>query len=443
MRSSAEDRSWAAGTSEVLLGRYERVRAQTEALCEPLEVEDFVVQSMPDASPVRWHLAHTSWFFETFVLVELLGASRVSDPLWGELFNSYYKTVGSAFPRPSRGLLSRPTVREVLDYRHRVDERIRERLEGCGEEVDPELAARVTLGLHHEQQHQELLLTDLKHMLAQNPLQPIYAPPGGDSPRPSGSGGRGFAPVAGGLAWIGEREGGFCFDNERASHRVFLEDFELGTDPVTSGWYLEFMADGGYERPDLWLADGWDRVQAEGWRAPLYWSAGEVPGEWREFTLRGPRRVEPSAPVVHVSYYEADAFARWAGARLPTEAEWEHAARSLEAPLQRGTMLEDAALHPLGLGSGEGPLRDLVGEVWEWTASAYLPYPGFAPLSGSLGEYNGKFMSGQQVLRGGSCATPADHVRLSYRNFFAPDKRWQFTGLRLARTAGSAVSHSG
>jgi ergothioneine biosynthesis protein EgtB len=377
--------------------RYRQVRAATEALCAPLTLEDHVLQSMPEASPARWHLAHTSWFFETFVLAALPG-HRPYHPAYGFLFNSYYQGVGDRHERPARGLVSRPTVDEVRAYRRHVDGRMLEAIAAAD-------AARVELGLEHEQQHQELILTDILHAFSLNPLRPAY---------------RAAAPVlaeAPPLRWLALDEGvreighageGFSFDNERPRHRVFLERCQVASRLVTSGEYLAFIADGGYTRPELWLSDGWDALEAGGWRAPLYWELRD--GSWGRFSLEGMRAVVPSEPVYHVSYYEADAYARWAGARLPTEAEWEHAVATQ-------------------------PLAEVATHAWQWTASAYAPYPRFRPLDGALGEYNGKFMCNQMVLRGGSHATPAGHARPSYRNFFQPRARWQFSGIRLAKDA--------
>lgn len=402
--------------------RYRAVRAATEALAAPLAVEDQVVQTMPDASPTKWHLAHTTWFFETFVL-----APRGHAPFherYGYLFNSYYEGVGARVARPRRGLLSRPTVDEVLAYRAHVD---RAMLDVLSEDLGS-LAAVFEIGLHHEQQHQELLLTDVKTVLAANPLHPAYREraPGsfGEPPRPR------FVEQDGGLHEIGDASTSFAFDNERPRHRVFLERFAIASRLVTNGEYLAFVEDGGYRRPELWLSDGFAVVQTRGWDAPLYWERDAEGGGWSLATLGGLLPLDPNEPVCHVSLYEADAFARWAGARLPSEAEWEVAARA--APIE-GNFVESERFHPAPLVDRDAPIAQLFGDAWEWTASPYAPYPGFRPLEGTLGEYNGKFMCNQFVLRGGSCATPQDHVRATYRNFFPPDARWQFTGIRLAR----------
>ena len=396
-----------------LLDRFERVRARTLALAEPLSAEDMAVQSMPDASPVKWHLAHTTWFFETFLLLPHAGAAPV-DPAYGYLFNSYYEAAGPRHARPKRGLLTRPSLADVLDYRSRVDGAMRRWL--AGTQQAPEVLALLELGLNHEEQHQELILTDLKHLLSENPLKPAYAAPAaaeGKAPALS------WHPHPGGLAEIGHAGPGFTFDNEGPRHRVWLEPFELASRPVTAGEYLEFVLDGGYRDPRHWLSDGWAAVQAQGWAAPAYWR--EEGGRWLVFTLSGERPLAPDAPACHLSHYEADAYARWAGCRLPTEAEWE----TVAAPLWRQV---GPALHP-------PPAAGFPAGVWEWTASAYLPYPRFRPAEGAVGEYNGKFMSGQMVLRGASCATPAGHSRPTYRNFFPPGARWQVSGLRLARDA--------
>jgi len=420
-----------------LLARYRSVRAKTEALCAPLGAEDMALQSMPEASPVKWHLAHTTWFFELFVLAPARAGYAPFDPSFASLFNSYYRALGEPFPRGKRGLLSRPGVEEVMRYRRHVDGAITDVL--CQD--DGPLAAVVELGLHHEQQHQELILTDLKHAFAQSPLRPAYrsaatgsevarevvAPAAGaatpDQP--------GWLTAPGGIASIGHAGAGFAFDNEGPRHRRWLEPFAVATRLVTNEEWLAFIDDGGYRRPELWLSDGFDVAEREGWDAPLYWER-DASG-WSLFTLEGMRPLDPAEPVCHVSFYEADAFARWVGARLPGEDEWEVVARS--APVE-GNLLESGLLHPAPAltTSPSGP-RQLFGDVWEWTRSPYTAYPGYAPPAGALGEYNGKFMSGQLVLRGGSCATPQSHLRASYRNFFPPAARWQFSGVRLARDA--------
>ena len=404
--------------------RYFAVRDVTRALAAPLSAEDCAIQSMPDASPVKWHLAHSTWFFETFVLAPHHGGYRLFDPAYRVLFNSYYNAVGERHPRAERGMLSRPSLGEVQAYRSHVDAAMLEALS----EQTPEAAALTELGLHHEQQHQELILTDLKHLLSRNPLKPAYKkqwPLTPIQPRL-----RRWMAFAGGVCDVGHAGEGFHFDNETPRHRVWLDPFEIASHPVTHGEFLAFIEDRGYARPELWLSAGWDAVVAGRWQAPLYWQQRD--GGWQVFTLHGEAPVDPHTPVCHVSFYEADAFARWAGARLPTEFEWEVAARSAS---RAGNFLESGALHPLALreAPADGTLAQAFGDVWEWTRSDYAPYPGYRPPAGAVGEYNGKFMSGQYVLRGGSCVTPADHVRDTYRNFFPPQARWQFSGLRLCR----------
>ncbi len=417
-----------AGTGERpgLADRYAQVRARSEALCRPLAIEDYGVQPMDDASPPKWHLAHTTWFFETFLLRPFAAGYRSVDERYEHLFNSYYNGVGDPYPRPRRGFLSRPTVAEIHDYRESVDAA----MQGLLTRDDDELRRRIELGLNHEQQHQELMLTDLKYNLGLNPLKPPYRE---DLVCSDG--------VATALAFD-EHPGGvfpvgagapFCFDNELPRHTVLLQRFALADRLVTNGEFLAFMEDGGYQSPALWLSDGWSTVRARGWNCPLYWRCRD--GQWLEYRLGGERALVADDPVVHISAYEADAYARWAGCRLPTEFELEVAAVPLD-PL-RGNFADDGALHPESAGpvSGERAAgrKQLFGDAWEWTSSAYGPYPGYRAPAGTLGEYNGKFMSSQLVLRGGSCATPRGHVRASYRNFFYPPARWQFSGIRLAR----------
>jgi ergothioneine biosynthesis protein EgtB len=409
--------------------RYVSVREATLALAAPLSAEDCAIQSMPDASPVKWHLAHTTWFFETFILAPHREGYRFFEPAYRALFNSYYNAVGDRHPRPERGLLSRPALEEVLAYRDYVDAAMLEMM--ADEGALARLVALVELGLNHEQQHQELILTDVKHLLSRNPLKPAYRKQWPLTPIQARK--RGWISFEAGTYEIGHAGAGFCFDNEMPRHRVWLDPFQIATHPVTHGDFIEFMEDGGYRRPELWLSAGWDMVTARGWQAPQYWERRE--GRWHSFTLHGEAPVDPQTPICHVTFYEAEAFARWANERLPTEAEWEVAARG--AALE-GNFLESGALHPLALREApeDGTLAQAFGDVWEWTRSDYGPYPGFRLPAGAIGEYNGKFMSGQYVLRGGSCATPASHIRATYRNFFPPDARWQFSGLRLARDAG-------
>jgi len=415
--------STSPSTSAVsLLARYREIRATTEALCRPLQVEDYVVQAMPDASPTRWHLAHVSWFFETFLLTPHLRGYRPFDPRYGVLFNSYYNAVGPQFSRPDRGHLSRPTVAEVFAYRAHVDRGIAALLRN-GEAAAT--AALVELGLQHEQQHQELILTDVKFNLGVNPLRPrcypVTIPTGAAAPPAE------WIDLPGGVVWLGHHGAGFAFDNEGPRHRTLLQPYRLASRPVTNGEYLGFVEDGGYRDWRWWTAEGWRVVQERGWQAPLYWEHDEA-GDWQAFTLAGPLPLDPAAPVVHVSWFEADAYARWRDCRLPTEAEWEHAA--IDLPIA-GNFQESGLYHPVPAAPGTD-VHQMFGDVWEWTQSAYAPYPGYRPLPGAVGEYNGKFMVNQLVLRGGSCATPRAHVRASYRNFFPPDARWQFAGVRLA-----------
>jgi ergothioneine biosynthesis protein EgtB len=414
-----------------LAARYRAVRATTEKLCAPLETEDYVVQSMPDASPAKWHLAHTTWFFETFLLKAESVGRQVSPEAYSYIFNSYYNALGERIARASRGVLSRPTVAEVYHYRSVVDAAVLELLATAGAETLGPFTPRFVLGLNHEQQHQELILTDLKHLFASNPVRPAYregAPallPAHEAPPLR------WVPYPGGVGEIGFAETGFAFDNESPRHRVFVEPHALASRLATNVEYLAFIEDGGYARPEFWLSDGWSTRQAESWSAPLYWE--KTPGGWQVTTLAGVRALSPDEPVCHISFYEADAFARWSGARLPTEAEWELAAESVPVV---GNFLESEQFHPRPpvAGTNSAPLQ-LFGDVWEWTGSPYTPYPGFRPAEGVLGEYNGKFMCNQMVLRGGSCASPRSHIRSTYRNFFPPAARWQFSGIRLAQDA--------
>jgi ergothioneine biosynthesis protein EgtB len=408
---------------DAIASRYARVRARTAALAEPLSAEDAMVQSMPDASPAKWHLAHTTWFFEEFVLAPSDPSHRWEDERWRVLFNSYYEGVGPQHTRSARGLLSRPSLAEVRAWRRSVDDR----MAGLLAHADEAALAVTLLGTHHEEQHQELLLTDAKHALFSNPLHPSYA---SDAPSVSA--------IEADASWtsfdeavveIGADGVAFAFDNETPRHRALVETFSLASRPVTNAEYAAFIADGGYAQAGLWLSDGWAAVQSGHWRAPLYWETDDgSPPPRRVFGLRGWQPMEPEAPVCHVSFYEADAYARWAGARLPTESEWEAAAQGHAVD---GNFVESGRLSPAPA-TGPG-VTQLFGDVWEWTASAYRPYPRFRPLGGLLAEYNGKFMSGQMVLRGGSCLSPRDHLRVTYRNFFPPGARWQMSGFRLAR----------
>jgi ergothioneine biosynthesis protein EgtB len=402
-----------------LRARYHDVRRTTVDLTQPFSAEDQMVQSMPDASPVKWHLAHTAWFFETFVLENAPGY-RPFDVRYEYLFNSYYKQLGSHPQRGSRGLMSRPSLEEVHAYRRWVDEEMDRHFD----HADEKARAIIELGLNHEQQHQELIITDVKHALWSMPLGPkgsnrlravASAPPAQ------------WEEIAGGVYQVGHSGEGFAFDNEGPRHEVLLHSYGIAARPVTNAEFLEFMQDGGYSKPELWLSDGWDTVCARNWNAPLYWEKSE--GAWLEFTFSGLKEINPAEPVCHVSYYEADAFARWRGARLPREEEWEIAALKYDSA-DAGAFLEAGSFHPE---AAHAPGSQWFGNVWEWTASPYVAYPGFAPAPGAIGEYNGKFMCNQFVLRGGSCATPASHIRATYRNFFPPHARWQFTGIRLAK----------
>ncbi len=421
---SAQRPALAAVASGSLADHYRTVRRFTESLCEPLAVDDYVIQSMPEASPVKWHLAHTTWFFETFVVSRCLPDYRPFHPQFGFLFNSYYEAEGPRWPRPERGLLSRPTVAEVLRYRAYVDEHM---TRVCGTSTGFEAAATILLGINHEQQHQELLITDLKHAWSANPLHPVYReemPDAGVQPPMR------WLDFPEGLVWIGHDGREFAFDNESPRHRVFAHPYRMASRLVTNAEYLEFVADGGYERAELWLSDGWAARHAKRWNAPLYWHRKGA--DWSIVTMAGRRPLNPAEPACHVSYYEADAFARWAGARLPTETEWETAAAGVAVA---GHFIEAGRFHPAaGAASDDrGPLYQAYGDVWQWTASPYTAYPGYRAPAGALGEYNGKFMCNQMVLRGASSATPRNHARRTYRNFFPPDARWQFSGIRLAR----------
>jgi ergothioneine biosynthesis protein EgtB len=409
-----------------LSDRYQKVRQLSEQICQPLAIEDYGIQSMPDVSPPKWHLAHTTWFFETFLLVPNLPHYQVFHPLFSYLFNSYYEAVGNRHPRSQRGLLSRPTVAEVYQYRAFVDDAMQTLL--TTHPLDEALESLILLGLHHEQQHQELLLTDIKHILALNPLRPAYR---SDLPIPSQQSittKEQWLDYPGGLSAIGYEGKSFAFDNESPNHPVYLQDYYLASRLVTNGEYLEFIQAGGYRNPEYWLAEGWAIIQQEGWQAPLYWE--QIDGNWWVMTLAGLRPLNEYEPVCHVSFYEADAYAQWKGQRLPTEAEWEISAN--QVPIN-GNFLESGWLHPIPAGDSTRP-DQLFGDVWEWTQSAYLPYPGFKAAPGAVGEYNGKFMCNQMVLRGGSCVTPPHHIRSTYRNFFPASTRWQFSGIRLARS---------
>jgi ergothioneine biosynthesis protein EgtB len=418
-----------ASHSQRLLVRFRQVRDFTTHLCEELEPEDCVVQSMPDVSPAKWHLAHTTWFFETFVLEKWIPRYRPEVPQYAYLFNSYYNAAGDMHRRDLRGLISRPTVEETHRYRSSIDSHIDNLLSGADEKLLAEIEPIITLGINHEQQHQELLLTDIKHVLAQNPLYPVFRERKSEletrkvSPQD-------FAEFEETTVQIGHDGNGFSYDNEGPRHPALLPHFSLASRVVTNGEYLEFMESGGYTRPEFWLSLGWIIVNEQRWQAPLYWMKRD--GAWWNFTLSGFRSVGESEPVTHVSYFEADAFANWSGARLPTEFEWEHAATDLSI---EGNFVESEQFHPQvsSVSAQDRHPDQMFGDVWEWTRSGYAPYPGYRAAPGALGEYNGKFMCNQYVLRGGSCATSRTHIRQTYRNFFPPEKRWQFTGIRLAR----------
>lgn len=416
----------AEGQAAVWRDRYRAVRRQSERLCDPLVPEDYVVQSMPDVSPTKWHLAHTSWFFETFLLSPHSRGYQPFDPHFGYLFNSYYVTVGDRHCRQNRGLLSRPTVEQVYAYRRHVDAAMEQFISELSPVQLVELGPVIELGLHHEQQHQELMLTDIKHVFWVNPMRPAYQNRLSENAAQASP--MRWERFDEGTHWVGHDGSGFAFDNEGPRHRVFLEPFQLSSRLVTNGEYKRFIEDDGYGRPDLWLSMGWAVVQQEQWQAPLYWIKQD--GRWLHHTLAGLRPVDDAGPVCHISYFEADAYARWAGARLASEFEWEFASQS--SPVE-GNFVESARYHPAALAEERPGLSQMFGDAWEWTASAYLAYPGYRPPAGALGEYNGKFMCNQFVLRGGSCATPRDHMRRTYRNFFPPEARWQFSGIRLAR----------
>ncbi len=414
-------------TTGDLRSSYRTVRQRSERLCAPLETEDYCVQPIPEVSPIKWHLAHTTWLFEAFILQEFVPNYRVYNTSFNYLFNSYYDTIGNYFPRPERGNLTRPLVKEVYEYREHVDQAMNSLLEG---DIGTEIRNRVILGLNHEQQHQELMVTDFKYILGKNPLRPSY---NGATPKSNDvSVDRlAYSSFDGGMASVGIEVDGhsFCFDNETPKHRVYLAPYSLSNRLITNGEFEDFIRDGGYDDPRLWLADGWLEKTQRGWSLPEYWSGEQ--DDRIEYTLSGERELDFAHPVTHISFYEADAFARWAGSRLATEFEWEHATES-QREIIFSSSTPNTELHPQPASEGD-QLKQLIGDCWEWTSSSYSPYPGYAPLKGALGEYNGKFMANQFVLRGGSVATPPGHIRTTYRNFFYAHDRWQFTGIRLAR----------
>jgi len=418
------DQRVAPDTPQDLIQRYLEVRQHTMALCTPLATEDYVIQTMPDVSPTKWHLAHTSWFFETFILRVFSSEYQPLHEEYAYLFNSYYEGEGAMWPRPQRGLLSRPTVQDIQDYRQHVDASLTAFLAtDAGQQAD--VVDRVILGLHHEQQHQELMLTDIKHVFSVNPLKPAYQhsvdAPADEAPVLS------WHALPAGMYQLGHEGEGFAYDNETPRHRTYMDGSALASRLVTNGEFMAFMSDGGYREPRHWLSDGWATVKKEHWQAPLYWQQRD--DAWWHFSLAGMQPVDAAAPVCHVSFYEADAFARWAGKRLPTELEWE--IKAADAPLL-GNFRDSGQLAPRA--AAQPGLTQLYGDIWEWTASPYTPYPGYQVPEGAVGEYNGKFMCNQWVLRGGSCVTALDHIRASYRNFFYPQDRWQFSGFRLAES---------
>jgi ergothioneine biosynthesis protein EgtB len=438
-KTAAVEQSLFAATQsrvERLRDRFYQVRKFTNALCVGLEPEDCVVQSMPDVSPTKWHLAHTTWFFETFILKKVVPGYCPEVPEYAYLFNSYYNAAGDMHRRDLRGLISRPTVSQAQRYRASIDSHIGDLLSNPDESLLDEVEPILVLGIHHEQQHQELLITDIKHVFAQNPLHPVFRQPktGGRSSATPGSRSSAlqFIECDERIVEIGHDGRGFAYDNEGPRHRALVPAFSLATRPVTNSEYIAFIEDNGYSRPEFWLSLGWMTVNEQRWNAPLYWTKRD--GAWWNFTLSGFRPVDQSEPVTHVSYFEADAYANWAGARLPTEFEWERAA--LDCAID-GNFVEDQTFHPrpTSTSGNDRQLYQMFGDVWEWTRSAYSPYPSYRAAPGALGEYNGKFMCNQYVLRGGSCATSRTHIRRTYRNFFQPEKRWQFTGIRLARDA--------
>lgn len=413
-------------SKETIADKYNEIRAFTEYLVEPLETEDFVIQAMENTSPTKWHLAHTSWFFETFVFKKFKPNFESLHPQYAYLFNSYYLQTGVPFKRSSRGLLSRPTVKEVFTYRAYVNEQMDAFIKNCDKDTWNEAAKVIEIGMNHEQQHQELILTDIKYLLAQNPLLPLYRE------KPALMSGEvepiNWITFDEGTVEIGNEGNEFTYDNEHPRHKTYVQNFELADRLITNKEFIEFMEDGGYSRSELWLDEGWAKVNSEEWEAPLYWFKRD--GEWFNFTFAGAHKVVLDEPVTHISYFEADAFARWKGVRLPTEQEWEFACGNKNI---EGNFVGNGEFHPIPVSENDKGLKQMYGDAWEWTSSSYAAYPGYKPLPGALGEYNGKFMANQYVLRGGSCATSKSHIRKTYRNFFHTNARWQFTGIRLAK----------
>lgn len=411
-----------------LVDYFKTVRNFTEELTSPLETEDFVIQSMPDVSPAKWHLAHTSWFFEKFLLSAFKDEYKPFRHIYDYLFNSYYVLAGERHCRPKRGLISRPTVSEVFEYRRHIDNMVLDMIEKSDEDTYSSISYIIIIGINHEQQHQELILTDIKHVFSENPLDPVYSGSSSEVHNTDLTPKQSWVDFPEGIYNIGNKGDSFGYDNEFPIHKAYLRNFRLATVPVTNGEYIEFIENGGYRKPELWLSDGWSTLTENNWDSPLYWYRKD--SRWYCFTLSGSREVDPDEPICHVSFYEADAFARWSGYRLPTEFEWEVASAGAEI---EGNFVESGKFHPSASLSNTGSeLQKLFGDVWEWTSSPYAPYPGYKTLPGALGEYNGKFMCNQMVLRGGSCATSKSHIRRTYRNFFPPDARWQFSGIRLA-----------
>jgi len=417
-------------TKRQLVEAYQQVRGRTEELCEPLMVEDYVIQSSDDVSPPKWHLAHTTWFFETFILMSHQLRYTPFNPSYHYLFNSYYQSVGNPYPRTRRGMLSRPPVESIYHYRKHIDEQVIDYINQLSEVVLQTVEPILMLGLQHEQQHQELLLMDIKHNFSFDPTFPVYREAHSKTTAVH-LGPIEFTPFEGGIVEIGSQGREFCFDNELPRHQVILKPYLLARRLVINAEYCEFIQAGGYQNPHWWLSDGFDCVQKGQWQAPLYWH--QIGGKWYVFTLSGLNELNPTEPVSHISYYEADAYARWRNLRLPLEAEWEHSVASHQVTSNQGNFMEKHIFHPCAVTATNHPIpQQLFGDLWEWTASSYSPYPGYKPLEGALGEYNGKFMSNQFVLRGGCCVTPQSHIRTSYRNFFQPEKRWEFSGIRLA-----------